>query len=106
MQRQSDAVVSHAVLREVVSADLLTAIAAADHGFALFGQGLLLFFHLHLIEAGPQHTHALFPGLGLGLFVLAAHHAICRQRRGADRRVGRVGPYPPRTTAPKTDLTP
>src|SRR5580658_4231381 len=34
---ESDAVIGEAVLREVVSADLLAAVAGADHGLALLG---------------------------------------------------------------------
>ena len=65
MQRQSDAVISYAILREVVGADFLAAIAAADHGFALFGQRLLLLLHLHFVEAGAQHAHPFFAVLDL-----------------------------------------
>src|SRR5208283_1293667 len=55
---QADAVVGHAVLREVISADLLAAVAAAHHRLALLGQRLLLLLLLHLVQAGTQYAHS------------------------------------------------
>src|SRR5450756_1647915 len=49
MERQSDAVIAHAVLRKVVGADLLAAVARSDHALALRAQGSLLFFQLQLV---------------------------------------------------------
>src|SRR6266481_4506231 len=57
---EADAVVGDAVLREVVGADLLAAVAAADHRFALFCQGFLLLLHFDFVQARAQDAHALF----------------------------------------------
>src|SRR5674476_809880 len=51
---EPDAVVAHAVLREVVGADLLGAVAAADHGAARCAALLVLLRLLELEEARPQ----------------------------------------------------
>ena len=51
MKGEADAVIREAVLREVVGADLLAAVAGADHLLAFFGQGFLLLLHLDFIQA-------------------------------------------------------
>src|SRR5271166_4784908 len=43
----ADAMVSDAVLRKVVGADLLAAVAGAHHGFTFLGQRCLLLLLLH-----------------------------------------------------------
>src|SRR6266853_1397348 len=68
VQSEADAVIGHAVLREIVSADLLAAVAAADLRFAFLGQRLLLPFHFLLVEPGTQNAHAFFAVLNLRLF--------------------------------------
>src|SRR5215469_7611184 len=78
VNRESDAVIAQAVLREVVGPDLLAAVSGLDHGAALFGQGFLLLFHLDLVEAGAQHAHAFFTVLDLRFLVLATHHRVGR----------------------------
>src|SRR5579859_896519 len=90
VQCQADAVIGHAVLREVVGADLLAAVAAANLRFALLGQRLLLLFHLHLIKTGAEHAHAFFTVLDLRLLVLAADNRIGRQVCDAYGRVSRI----------------
>src|SRR5579859_371584 len=47
---EADAVIGHTVLGKVIGTDFFAAIAAAYLRLALFGQGLLLLFHLHLVE--------------------------------------------------------
>jgi hypothetical protein len=54
VEGEADSVVGDAVLREVVSADLLATVAGTDHGFAFLGQRLLLFFHFDFVEAGAR----------------------------------------------------
>src|ERR1700730_14535384 len=90
MEGKADAMVGHAVLREVVSANLLAAVAAADLGLAFFGQRLLLPVHFLLIETGTQHAHTFFAVLDLRFFVLAAYDSICWQMCDANSRISRV----------------
>src|SRR6266545_2141532 len=71
MQGEADAVVGHAILRKVVGADLLAAVARADHAAPLRAQRRLLLVQLHLIEARTQHTLGLGAVLDLRFFVLA-----------------------------------
>src|SRR5215469_2972119 len=47
-----DAVVSDAVLREVIGANLLAAVTRSHHRLALLGKGLLLLLLFHLVKAG------------------------------------------------------
>ena len=82
--------VSHAVLRKVVGADLLTAIPAANLRFALPGKLSLLALKLHFVETRAQNSHRLLAILDLRLFVLAAHNRIRRNVRDAHRRVSGV----------------
>src|SRR5208283_169625 len=56
MQREADAVIRDAVLREVVGADLFAAIAGAHHAAPLRAQRRLLFFELQLVEPRAQHA--------------------------------------------------
>src|SRR6266853_1451199 len=46
---ESNAVVGHAVLGEIVSTNLFTAIAASHHGPSLLGQRFLLLLEFHLV---------------------------------------------------------
>ena len=59
MQCQADAVIGHPVLREIVSADFLGAVAGFNLSAALGHDGRLLFFLLHFIEARAKHAHGL-----------------------------------------------
>ena len=90
MQREADAVVGHAVLREVIGANLFAAIACAHHLLALLGQFRILLFHLHFVEARAQHAHALVAILDLRLLILAAHHGVGGDMRDAHRGIGCV----------------
>src|ERR1035438_1780867 len=78
IQRQADAVVGDPVFLEVISADLLTAVAGADLAAAVRADGLGLFLHLQLIEPRAQHALALGAILDLRLFVLATDHQTGR----------------------------
>src|ERR1700722_10422982 len=94
MISKPDAVVGKPVLRKVVSADLLAAIATAHLLLTFFGQSLLLLFHFDFVKPGTQHTHRLLAILDLRFFVLAAHYCVCRQVSDADGRVSRVHRLP------------
>src|ERR1700719_1400484 len=70
MQGQADAVIGYAILRIVVGADFLGAVAGFDLSAALGGQGGLLFFHFLFIEAGAQDAHGFGAIFDLRFFVL------------------------------------
>src|ERR1022692_4100060 len=90
MEREADAVVGDTVLREVIGADLFAAVSRPDHGFALFGQRLLLLLHFDFVEAGAQHAHTFFAVLDLGFLVLATDYRVGGNVRDADGGVRRV----------------
>src|ERR1035441_9237429 len=71
MQRQADAVIRHAILREVVGADLFAAIAGSDHATPLGAQRRLLFLKLQLVQPRAQHALGFGAVLDLRFFVLA-----------------------------------
>jgi hypothetical protein len=52
VERQADAVIRHAILREIVGTDFLGAVAGSDLAAALRADGGLLFFELLFVEAG------------------------------------------------------
>src|ERR1700686_3681951 len=90
MNRETDSVVCHAVLGEIVSPDLLAAISRSDHCLAFLRQRVLLLLHFHLIKPRAQHPHTFFAILDLRLFVLATHYGVSWDVRNSDRRVSRV----------------
>ena len=90
VQRQVDAVVRHAALREIVGADALAAVARADQtlaGGGFLGLGLA---QLHVLDAGGQHLHGLGLVLVLRAVVLALDHDAGRQVGDADGGIGLV----------------
>src|SRR5262249_47110364 len=90
VRRVLDAVVGHAVLREVVRPHLLRAFAAADLRTAL---GRLLgtaALQLPLVEARAQDLERALAVLDLRALVLAGDDEAARQVRDTHRRVGRV----------------
>ena len=86
----ADPVVGDAVLREVVGADLLGALAAADLRLARRRLLGLLALALRLVQAGAEDAHRLRLVLELRALVLHRDHDPGRQVRDPDRRVGRV----------------
>ncbi len=90
VERQVDAVVGHAVLREVVGADPLAAVAGADEALALGGPLGLLLLQLGIVEAGLQHAERLGLVLVLALFVLALDDDAGLEVREPDGRGGLV----------------
>src|SRR5690242_19747473 len=59
MQRESDTMVRYAVLREVVSADLLAAVAAAHHAATFRADLLALLLQLQFVQPRTQHPLCL-----------------------------------------------
>src|SRR5207245_5281302 len=82
--------VGDAVVLEVVRADFLGPVAAADHAAPLRTDRFLLFRELHLIQPRPQDSHRLLFVLQLRLLVLDAHHQTGRLVGDADGGVGYV----------------
>src|SRR6266403_5131550 len=70
MQGQADAVIGYAILRIVVGANFLGAVAGFDLSAALGGQGGLLFFHFLFVEAGAENAHGFGAIFDLRFFVL------------------------------------
>src|SRR5262245_25733385 len=54
VRREVDAVIGDAVLREIIGTDLLRTLARADLAAAIFGDRLLLFAQLHLVQPGAE----------------------------------------------------
>src|ERR1019366_1139919 len=94
MQRQADAVIAHAILREVVGADFLAAVAGAHHALALRAQGRLLLFEFQLVQTGTQHAFGLSAILDLRFLVLAGNHQARGQVGDAYRRIRGVDALP------------
>src|SRR5687768_15800802 len=94
VEREVDAVVRHAPLREVVGADPLGAVARADLALALGGALGIGFRALHVVEARPQHLQRLGLVLVLRLLVLLLDDDAGRQMRDAHGAVGRVDRLP------------
>src|SRR5579872_4444974 len=99
MDGQPDSMVRHAVLWEVISADLFASITGTDHLLAFFGEGFLLLLHFHLVQTRTQHAHAFFAVLDLRFLILTTHHGIggeVRNAHGRIRRVHRLAAWPRR----------
>src|SRR4051812_41610371 len=97
MNGQPDAVIGHAVLREIVSADLLAAVAGTDLRLTLFRHRGGLPLLLDLVQTRSQHAHTFFAVLDLRLLVLAADDRTGWDVRDADGRISRVDRLPART---------
>src|SRR5579871_164638 len=90
MEGESDAVVGDAVLREVVGADLLAAVAGAYHAAAFSAERGLLLLEFDFVETGAQHALRLGTILDLRLLILAGDHQPSGKVSDANRRVGGV----------------
>src|SRR5437773_12348509 len=87
MNGESNAMIGDAVLWEVVSANLLAAVAAAHHRLPFFCQRLLLLLHLDLIQPRAQHPHAFLAVLDLRLLILATDDRVGRNMSDAHSRI-------------------
>src|SRR3954471_15578253 len=97
MDGQPDTMIGHAVLREIVSADLLATVTGADLGLTLFRHRRGLPLLLDFVQTRAQHAHTFFAVLDLRLLVLAADDCPSRNVRDADGGVSRVDRLPART---------
>jgi len=57
VEREIDAVVGNAALREIIGADALGAVARADLPAPLSGARRVLLLTLEIVEPGAQHCH-------------------------------------------------
>ena len=89
--------VGDAVLRKVVGANLLRAIAASDHPFARGGQLGFALLPLDVVEARLQDFERLLPILDLRLLVLTGDDHTAGEVGDADRGVSRVDRLSART---------
>jgi len=76
--------IRNAVLRPVIRADLLAAVARAHHALARSGNGCLLLGKFCLVQARSQDLHGLLFVLQLRAFVLALHNNARRNMDKAD----------------------
>ena len=90
MDGQSNPMVRDAILREIIRADLLAAIARADHVLALRSDRGLLLVDLDFVQPRTQHAHCFLTILDLRLFVLAGNDRARGQVSDAHRGIGRV----------------
>ena len=70
VERNLDAVVGDAVLREIVGANFFGAITGLDLAAALRSQSRVLLFLLHFVETGAEDAHGLGAILDLRFLVL------------------------------------
>src|SRR5260370_21167566 len=70
MKRQADAMVRDAVLREIISADFLGAVAGFDLTTALGGESGLAFLLFLFVEARAKNAHCFRAIFDLRFFVL------------------------------------
>ena len=89
-QREPDAVVGHAVLREVVGADLLRALARRHHAAAGRGLGRVLSFALEIHQAASEDLERLRLVLQLRALVLALDEEAAGLVDDLDGAVGGV----------------
>ena len=89
--------IGHAILREIVGADTLRAVAGADLAFSVGGDGRTLLFHLGFIQPRTQNGQRLVLVFVLAALILTFHDRIGRDMRYADRRRGLVDVLTART---------
>src|SRR5256885_13119287 len=90
MERQADAVIGYAVLREIVGADFFGAVAGFDLSTAFGGERGLALLLLLFVEARAKNTHGLRAILDLGFFVLLGNDQPAGNVRDADGGIGGV----------------
>src|SRR5262249_5220719 len=70
VKRQIDAMIGRAILRVIIGADALAAVARADEGAAFFGALIMERLLLALVKPAAQDTHGAIVVLVLAPFVL------------------------------------
>src|SRR6266446_2072525 len=90
MERQADAVIGYAVLREIVGADFFGAVAGFDLSTAFGGERGLALLLLLFVEARAKNTHGLRAILNLRFFVLLGNDEPAGNVRDAHGGIGGV----------------
>src|SRR6266403_339594 len=90
MERQADAVIGDAILREIVSADFFGAVAGFDLAAALGGKSRLALLLFLLVEAGAENAHGFGAILDLRFFVLLRDDQAAGNVRDTHGGVGGV----------------
>src|SRR5713101_4860451 len=90
MERQANAVIGYAVLREIVGADFFGAVAGLDLAAALSGKRGLALFLLLFVEARAKNAHSFGAIFYLRLFVLLRHDQAAGDVRDAHGGISRV----------------
>src|SRR5437667_7483405 len=83
VERQADAVIGDAVLRDIVGADFLGAVAGLDLPAAFGGESGLALFLLLLVQARAENAHGFGAILDLRFFVLLGNDEYTRNVRDA-----------------------
>src|SRR5690242_4219470 len=102
MQGKPDAMIGHAVLREVIRANFLAAVTGADHAAALGSDFLLLLFELDFVQARAKHSLRFGAVLDLGLLVLAGNDQPSGNMSEAHGRISGVHALPARPRGTKS----
>src|SRR5215469_11817904 len=100
VERQVDAVVGDAALREIIGPHPLRAVTAADLALAVGGARRIARLPFQLVEPRAQHLEGTRLVLVLRFLVLLDHHEPGRQMGDAHRAVGGVDRLPTRPTRP------
>src|SRR5271154_4740701 len=101
MQREADAVVAHAILAEIVSADFLGTVAGLDLSAAFGPNRSLLLFHFQFVQARAEYAHGLRAVLDLRFLVLLRYDQPAGNVRDTHRGVRGVDGLPARTRGAK-----
>src|SRR5229473_5112270 len=83
MERQADAMIGDAVLREIIGADFFGAVAGFDLAAALGGEGGLALLLLLLVEAGAENAHGFGAILDLRFLILLRNDESAGDMRNA-----------------------
>jgi hypothetical protein len=90
VEREVDAVIADATLREIVGADAFGPVARADLAAARGGARRIKLLALMVVQPGAQHGHRLGAIAVLRAVLLHHHHDASRQVGQADRGFGLV----------------
>src|ERR1043165_5433662 len=90
MQGHTHAMISDAILREVVGTNLLASLTRAHLSLTVLRDFRFLLLPLRLDDSGPQSPHRLIAILQLRPFVLATHHHTGRNMGDPHRRFCRI----------------
>src|SRR5580704_5942393 len=90
MKCQADAMIAHAILRKIVSADFFGAVASFNLPATLGGNQRVLLLLLLFVETRAENAHGLSAILDLRFFVLLRNDQARRDVRDAYRRIGSV----------------